>query len=129
MSQKQQFMSQKQQNQETQNQQQQFRNPIFLSKQNQEQTMENKQQMSEKQQITLPKQPFMSQKQQGTQNQQFRKPTWRPNVYDPFGNFPYYRMDVDQGNSLNGIDNRTVSISMVPGLTQVFSKVYSTDSE
>ena len=96
MSQKQQFMSQKQQNQETQNQQQQFRNPIFLSKQNQEQTMENKQQMSEKQKITLPKQPFMSQKQQGTQNQQFRKPTWRPNVYDPFGNFPYYRMDVDQ---------------------------------
>merc|ERR1719203_1714260 len=89
---------QKQQNQETQNQQQQFRNPIFLSKQsqNQEQTTENKQQMSEKQHITLPKQPFMSQKQQGTQNQQFRKPTWRPNVYDPFGNFPYYRMDVDQ---------------------------------
>ena len=41
MSQKQQFMSQKQQNQEIQNQQQQFRNPIFLSKQNQEQTRDN----------------------------------------------------------------------------------------
>ena len=84
MSQKQQFMSQKQYNQATQNQQQQFRNPIFLSKQTQEKTMENKQQ------TTLQKQQS-----QGTENQQFRKPTWRPNVYDPFGNFPYYRMDVD----------------------------------
>ena len=125
MSQKQQFMSQKQQNQETQNQQQQFRNPIFLSKQSQEKTMKHQQQMSQKQlQTTLQKQQS-----QGTENQQFRKPTWRPNVYDPFGNFPYYRMDVDRGNLLYGIDNRTVSISMVPGLTQVFSKVYSTDSE
>ena len=94
MSQKQQFMSQKQQNQETQNQQQQFRNPIFLSKQSQtqEKTMENQQQMSQKQQQTT----LQKQQSQGTQNQQFRKPTWRPNVYDPFGNFPYYRMDVDQ---------------------------------
>ena len=110
MSQKQQQTTlQKQQNQETQNQQQQFRNPIFLSKQsqNQEQTTENQQQMSQKQQQTT----LQKQQSQGTQNQQFRKPTWRPNVYDPFGNFPYYRMDVDQGNLLNGIDNKTLRIT------------------
>ena len=65
MSQKQQFMSQKQYNQATQNQQQQFRNPIFLSKQTKEKTMENKQQ------TTLQKQ-----QNQETQNQQqqFRNP-------------------------------------------------------
>ena len=45
----------------------------------------------EKQQQILQKQ-----QEQPSQKQQFRKPTWRPNTYDPFGNFPYYRMDVEQ---------------------------------